>query len=100
MLAFATVLSLNQIHGLPSQRPIAYSNTTIHRLIFTAEGFKWKHPHGAIISGTFSKLVKALEVVRDDGGDEMEREDFLRELRTAIVARCGNISGFADSNLI
>jgi hypothetical protein len=79
---------------------VGYSNTTIHRLTFEADGFKWAHPNGAIISGMFAKPTKAPEVVRDDGGDEMEREDFLRELRTAIVAKSGRISGFADSNLI
>jgi len=80
---------------------VGYAERQIHRLTFTAEGFKWKHPSGCtVISAMFDKPIKAQEVLLDADRDELESEDFLQELRAAIVAKCGNISGFAESNLI
>jgi hypothetical protein len=78
----------------------AYSTHRIHRLTFAAEGFKWTHPNGAIISGIFSKPVKALEVLMDADRDELDSDDFTKQLHAAIVGKLGNISGLADCNLI
>ncbi len=79
---------------------VGYSTARINRIAFEAEGFKLQHPNGAVISGLFSKPVKALEVVQDAYSSELENDDYVRELRAAIVAKCGRISGLADCGLI
>jgi hypothetical protein len=75
---------------------VGYTEFKVTRIIFTAEGFKFHHPAGAVISGLFNKPVTALEVINDAYGDEIESDDFAKELRAAIVAKCGSISGMAD----
>lgn len=75
---------------------VGYSTARINRITFEAEGIKLHHPNGAIISGIFPKPVKAIEVVNDAYGSELENDDFTRELREAITAKLGNISGLAE----
>lgn len=79
---------------------VGYCYAHINRISFEAEGFKLHHPNGAIISGLFPKPVKALEVINDAYGYELENDEFDRELRAAIVAKCGRISRLADCGLI
>lgn len=72
------------------------SEARLNRLTFIATGFIWQHPAGAIVSGEFPKPIKAHEVLMDVNRDELDCDWWLDEVRKAIVAKCGNISGFAE----
>lgn len=78
---------------------LVYSYTPVVRTTFTATGFVWTHPNGATISGNFAKPIKAYEEDVDQDGDVLSNDSYETRLRAAIVAKCGRISGFADSLL-
>ena len=75
------------------------STYDIFRLSFTVEGFIWHHPSGAVIRGLLAKPVKLVEYVLDAQREEIDSDDYADKVRAAIIAKCGRISGFADSLL-
>lgn len=89
------------VYGIAGSDKARYAFTRFTSTMFIATGFEWKHPHGAIIiSGMFEKPVKAMVVETDEDGEELNYDTFDAELCAAIVAKCGKVSGFADSLLV
>lgn len=75
---------------------VTYSTKEFTRTTFLATGFTWHHPHGGVISGMFNKPIEALVRLIDKDG-QSDRTFHDDKVCAAIVAKCGRISGFAES---
>lgn len=73
-----------------------YVSKTVLNVTATAEGFVWRHPHGAVIRGNFAKPITVATACLDDDGAEIDFDSNYNAVGNAILAKLGKVSALDE----
>lgn len=71
---------------------IRYHSERVNIITAWAHGFKWEHPNGGVISGSFAKPMALAISTRNEGNDEIECENFQSYVARAILQKLGKVA--------